>query len=96
MMGEAPPDDCPGYTACFETACGETFATCYGEGYEDGDFSGGACEPYLECVLECDCEQTCIAADCLSLFAEGACLTCSLEIATCAQECGDEAAACQE
>lgn len=74
-------DDCDGldeYTDCVENQCNGDFENCLGVHYEDGDFSGSACEEFMDCVSEADdaCDNDCeLGEDCgLCLLDLGACV----------------------
>ncbi len=83
--GDPATTDCPAYTACI-TPCIEPIQSCF--------TTGGACEGYVTCVLDCDCDQTCVTNNCTALVTEAACLSCYSSATTCALGCMDEAASC--
>ena len=87
--------DCPAYVECAQTACGAHYAACFGAGSESGNFSGGACETFMECSSECDCSDSTCSQTCFD-NAGSACTTClTNDIASCVvANCFDEAQAC--
>ena len=91
-------DDCPGYVTCVKNKCSAAYKTCLGAGYESGQFSGGTCEDYMNCVSKCNsggtCDENC-AAECTM---GSACQTClANEVTDCVfNECSAELGACFE
>jgi hypothetical protein len=83
--------ECAAYDECLLSACATEIATCFGPNWEEGDFTGGACEPAFTCVEECDCEEGC-STECLA--DDTTCLACFFTFATCGATC-DEAELCQ-
>jgi hypothetical protein len=82
--------ECPAYDECLLAACETEIASCFGSNWEQGDFTGGVCEPVFTCIEECDCEQTC-STTCLT--EEPTCLSCFLTFAECGATC-DETELC--
>jgi hypothetical protein len=83
MTGEVP-EECTAYVDCVET-CYEPLTACF----EDG----GACNGYVSCIDDCDCEQECVATNCVSEF-NAECIACALPASVCIAGCQDEAAEC--
>jgi hypothetical protein len=79
--GEADDCDYSEYTECYQTQCQSEYEMCLGAGYKQGNFSGGVCETYMECVMESAdvCENDCeIDAECTNCF---------LSFGTCGSSC---------
>jgi hypothetical protein len=80
-------DELEAWTDCQNDGCVNLAKQCYGDGFEDGDLSGGQCAEYTECVLACtsgcDTDQDCVA-DCSPLF-EGDCAGCVAGYSACIQ-----------
>jgi hypothetical protein len=88
VLGEG----CRALLDCATEAC--DLAPCVGEGYSEGDYSGGACESFINCPLECDCDETCVNNTCTPETA-GDCMTCLVPQYLCIQAaCPDEIAGC--
>jgi hypothetical protein len=88
VLGEG----CRALLDCATAAC--DLAPCVGEGYAEGDYSGGACESFINCPLECDCDQTCVNNMCTPETA-GDCMTGLVPRYICIQAaCPDEIAGC--
>ena len=83
--GDPATTDCPAYTACI-TPCIEPVQSCF--------TAGGACEGYVTCVLDCDCDQICVTNSCTALATEATCLNCYSSATLCALDCVGEAASC--
>lgn len=86
-------DDCPGLVDCAETQCSDEYETCLGADYLDGDFTGGACADYMDCVVacdedDCDCQEGCEMSQACS-----SCFTTTLGNCV-ANSCLNEALAC--
>lgn len=89
VLGEG----CRALLDCATQAC--DLAPCVGEGYAEGDYSGGACETFINCPLECDCDQTCVNEMCTPETASD-CMTCLVPRYLCIQAaCPDEIAGCE-
>jgi len=84
--------ECPAYDECMQTACQAEYATCLGENYLEGDFSGGQCEGVFTCIQECDCEETCSQS---CVLEDEACFGCFFTFVDCSADCEDELAACE-
>lgn len=83
---------CRALLDCAVEAC--ELGPCLGEGYSDGDYSGGACESFINCPLDCDCDETCVNDRCTPETA-GDCLTCLVPRYVCIQlACPNEVAGC--
>lgn len=88
--------DCPAAEACARTNCSAQYEACYGVGFEAGDYTGGACEDYLNIFKHCACDATCLThADLYDSFM-GACSICIRDQAMkCAvDQCQNEFDAC--
>lgn len=80
MPNEMLPGDneCPEYVNCTQSKCGNALSSCYGAGYESGDFSGGACETYLSCLADCSQNQNCDSTCIQGCTPDSGCQTCLL------------------
>jgi hypothetical protein len=87
-------DGCNAYNDCMAENCAAEYEGCMGANYQDGDFSGGACEGFLTCVVDdCECDEACtqgceLDSGCQNCFVGWAFSSCS------GQSCGDELSAC--
>ncbi len=82
---------------CMTTKCDSAYQVCLGAGYKTGNFSGGACQTYMDCVTTCDCSDSACYDGCsdkLGSDMSDPCLSClvndlgSCEMSNCAAECG--------
>ncbi|HEX2881980.1 MAG TPA: hypothetical protein VHO25_20820 [Polyangiaceae bacterium] len=86
-------DDCIPYSECMQENCASEYEGCLGANYQDGDFSGGSCEMFMNCMVDCDCDEAC-TQDC---ELDSACQNCFIGLAfsSCgSQNCGDELNTC--
>jgi hypothetical protein len=59
------------YIQCALDECGSEYQTCLGDDFMSGNFSGGACESYMECVTDApdQCDHDCMLdGDCEDCF----------------------------
>jgi hypothetical protein len=84
--------DCTAYSECMQENCSSEYEACLGANYQEGDFSGGDCEMYMNCVVDCDCDSTCTQACDL----DSACQNCfiGLAFAGCASACSAQLNEC--
>lgn len=81
---ETADTGCPAADACLQP-CLDSYQDCFGD--------GGACEPYFDCAIECQCDQTCISSECIDEVT--GCSTCFAGgSATCLLDCLDELQSC--
>ena len=82
---------------CMTTKCDSAYQACLGAGYKTGNYSGGACQTYMDCVTACDCSDSACYEGCSDKIGKDMsdpCLSClvnnlgSCEMANCAAECG--------
>jgi hypothetical protein len=80
-------------TSCAESNCGAEFSKAFGSGYASGNFSGGTCASFVNCIAACACNDTnCVlgctpSADCQTdIEAQGTC-----EAQKCGSQCGGAA-----
>jgi hypothetical protein len=67
------------YVSCVQTACDAGYKTCLGANYKSGDFSGGMCESFGDCLAS--------ATDC-SCTPDGTCMSCFVSnLVSCALSC---------
>jgi hypothetical protein len=85
--------DCTAYSECMQENCASEYEGCLGANYQEGDFSGGQCEMYMNCVVDCDCDDACTQAceldsDCQNCFIglafAGCASACSAQLNECA------------
>lgn len=90
--------DCQDYVDCAQANCGPAYEECLGPAFESGDFSGGACETYMECVVACDCDDDDCRMGCYNDHFMGECMSClTNDVGLCvATNCTTELAACSE
>jgi hypothetical protein len=43
----------PACSSCIAQNCGAQAESCFGAGWQSGDFSGGTCELYFDCACRC-------------------------------------------
>lgn len=89
-QGESDPDcDIQPYVDCMLDACSTQYETCLGANYMAGDFSGGACEGFMECVNDApnqcdhDCTQDQACESCFSTLGSCALSNCASELSAC-------------
>jgi hypothetical protein len=84
---------CRALMDCAREAC--DLDACLGEGYAEGDYSGGACESFINCPVDCECDETCVNEMCTPETA-GDCLTCMVPQYACIQlACPGQIAGCE-
>lgn len=85
-------DECAAYSECMQENCASEYEGCLGANYQDGDFSGGSCEMYMNCIAGCECDDACTQACEL----DSACQNCfiGLAFAGCASACSAELNEC--
>jgi hypothetical protein len=85
-------NDCGPYNECMQESCATEYEGCMGANYQDGDFSGGTCENYMNCVVDCDCDDACLEGCEL----DSACTNCffALALSSCGSACSDELNTC--
>lgn len=88
--------DCQAYIDCATANCGDAYGRCLGPNYESGDFSGGQCQAFMECVSACDCSDETCSSDCYEEHGAGDCMTClASDVGICvATSCSAELQAC--
>jgi hypothetical protein len=83
---------CRALMDCARQAC--DLDACLGEGYAEGDYSGGACESFINCPVDCNCDETCVNNMCTPETA-GGCLTCMVPQYACIQlACPEQISGC--
>jgi hypothetical protein len=82
------------YYDCLIKACDAQSKACFGNSYLKGDFTGGVCADFMNCVLLCPCDATgdacvmnCTATYVMSATST-ACMTCALTLQTCTETAG--------
>ncbi len=77
-------------TSCSESNCGAQFSAAFGSGYASGNFGGGSCASYVNCLAACPCNDVNCALGCApssacqtDLGAESMCTD-----QKCASQCG--------
>ncbi len=74
---------CAAQEQCIEDSCSAELRATVGAGWESGDYVGGVCGQYVDCVAACDCEADC-SLSCREMHANGgACLESIITIAEC-------------
>lgn len=71
------------YSSCVEDACSDKYEECYGPNYKKGEFSG-PCASYMECISDCDCDDTACTQACTM---PSACQSCVIGFGSCASSC---------
>ena len=89
-------EECTAYRDCGLSACESEYEECLGPNAASGDYSGGVCDGFFECLGDCQSGDTCdifCVADCAE--ADEACQTCLSTMDECGSEaCPDEAEEC--
>jgi len=78
------------YTQCEMAACGPQYKTCFGTNFASGDFTGGACADYINCMLPCPCDGSAAQSTCetncsamLTSTTGTSCMSCLTTLGTC-------------
>ncbi len=71
------------YSSCVQSACADKYVECYGPGYKQGNYSG-VCGDYMECTVECGCDDTACFTACTP---SSACSTCLMGFTSCSFSC---------
>lgn len=95
--GTGGSEECAELGECVQRECSAEYKECMGPNFASGDFRGGVCEDYMECVNDCnsgdDCDLGCVL-ECLENVSTE-CQSCLTEAGECSAEaCPDEYEAC--
>jgi len=78
------------FVNCVLDSCDSNFADCLGDSYKDGDWTGGMCEKYMDCVDKCTCDNnSACVGDCATkyMIQDTTCSDCLAKIADCESKC---------
>jgi hypothetical protein len=76
------------YANCELSACGTEYKACFGANYASGNYAGGACADWMNCMMACPCDATATTCEtnCSMTLATAAgqtCMTCLLSLQAC-------------
>lgn len=80
------------YTSCIESKCGSSLQTCFGAGYQSGNYGGVCGATYETCVQKCGCNNSPCVVACGAPSAD--CQSCLLDVGTCIGGASCEQPAC--
>lgn len=91
--GDGTPDtgncteaDIQNYVNCFMEKCDAQYEQCMGANYMDGDWTGGKCEEFQDCIDACACEDDPCQQNCAMKMGLD-CATCLGGLGVCSQPC---------
>jgi hypothetical protein len=78
------------YNTCMMAACGAEYKACFGNNYASGNFTGGVCADWVNCMLKCPCDATATTCETncnmsLTTAAGQPCMTCVLSLSACVE-----------
>jgi hypothetical protein len=92
--GTGGASSCSAYTNCAESRCAQQETNCYGANRASGDYTGGACATYADCLGKCGCNNDACVQACGQ--PDTTCLACMTTLAGCGQQsCSAELQSCQ-
>ena len=86
FMGGANPYQNNACGQCIVNNCGAAYNNCFGTGWQQGNYGGGACGPYFQCLCNCAQTDTQCFVNCAQNSGQ-ACGQCTQQFGNCQASC---------